>query len=337
MAEYMIKVFLKDNSESINLRARCLANLTESQKKQIQIHYPKSEEELLLDKNLWEREHYSFEEMRLKSLLQSKEEDLKWEKDLEAKKQREREIRFVLQREIRFELGDEVAKRVIDAFDKTIREFCSRPVTEEEKRLKQSELEHREKLAAQGRYLTGEYLTPCRFNPQFCHSHYFDSDVYLSSGFFGAPTFGVSLPGPGFSGAPTFGGSLPGPLPSQDFSDNAKLLMELANRAIEEYNEKECNAFKYKVLKIEKVNYSLSGTFDMYWMTVKVLNLTHGSSPVETFQIHAGSRCINHFDKKIYCCRPKEEAIAGLPSCEFCFRLLPERHATGGTEEAFEL
>lgn len=82
---------------------------------------------------------------------------------------------------------------------------------------------------------------------------YFDSDVYLSSGFFGAPTFGVSLPGPGFSGAPTFGGSLPGPLPSQDFNDKAKLLMELANCAIEEYNEKECNLKFLSVISLQTI------------------------------------------------------------------------------------
>ncbi|KAM3201331.1 hypothetical protein P3L10_033694 [Capsicum annuum] len=37
----------------------------------------------------------------------------------------------------------------------------------------------------------------------------------------------------------------------------AEIIMELANRAIQEYNEKESNDFKYKVLKIEKVNFTV--------------------------------------------------------------------------------
>lgn len=95
------------------------------------------------------------------------------------------------------------------------------------------------------------------------------------------------------------------------------------------YNEKEYNVCKYKVLKIEKVNCSpLTNT---YWVTVKVLNLTLGT-PVETFQIHAGTRYVNT-DKFICCCRPKEEPIIGLPSCEFCFGLLPEGRVTGGGQK----
>ncbi|XP_016481092.1 uncharacterized protein LOC107802158 [Nicotiana tabacum] len=190
-----------------------------------------------------------------------------------------------------------------------------------------------EKLAAQERCLTGLYLTPyCKcddawrsqcsgfqtalqeehppefapiwlaYNRQTRQSHYFDIDDHPGS------SFGASV----------------GPLaPNQDFNGNAELLMELANRAIQEYNEKECNVFKYKVLKIEKVTFSVTAYY-LYWMTVKVLNLTLGT-PVETFQIHAGKSTLNDFDKVIYCCRPKEEAIVGLPSCEFCFGKLPER------------
>lgn len=37
----------------------------------------------------------------------------------------------------------------------------------------------------------------------------------------------------------------------------AEIMMELANLAIQEYNEKESNDFKYKVLKIEKVNFTV--------------------------------------------------------------------------------
>ncbi|KAK4356294.1 hypothetical protein RND71_025265 [Anisodus tanguticus] len=98
---------------------------------------------------------------------------------------------------------------------------------------------------------------------------------------------------------------------------DAELLMELANRAIQEYNEKECNVFKYKVLKIEKVNHTVT-TYNQYWMTVKVLNLTLGTS-TETFQIHAGKSILNDDDKVIYCCRPKEEVIVGSPSCDVYF------------------
>ncbi|XP_070056374.1 uncharacterized protein [Nicotiana tomentosiformis] len=39
--------------------------------------------------------------------------------------------------------------------------------------------------------------------------------------------------------------------PYLDFSYQFESLMELANHAIREYNEKECNVYKYKVLKIE--------------------------------------------------------------------------------------
>ncbi|XP_060185707.1 uncharacterized protein LOC132615145 [Lycium barbarum] len=121
-----------------------------------------------------------------------------------------------------------------------------------------------------------------------------------------------------------------GPLPPfDDFMGEAELLMKLANRAIQEYNEKECNVYKYKVLKIEKVNHRLS-MYYTYWMTVNVLNLTLGTS-IETFQIHAAMSYVND-DEVIYCCRPREEAIVGLPSCEFCSGLLPERRVTGGKE-----
>ncbi|XP_060185892.1 uncharacterized protein LOC132615324 [Lycium barbarum] len=190
--------------------------------------------------------------------------------------------------------------------------------------------EKRQQLAAQGRCLDGSYLTPyckcdkqsCGFQPpyppefapvwlaykrQIRQSHCFDIDDHPPSPF----------------------GAAVGPLaPHHDFNGKAELLMELDNRAIQEYNEKECNVTKYKVLKIEKVNHSVTSYYQ-YWMTVKVLNLTLGTS-TETFQIHAGKSILNDDDKVIYCCRPKEEAIVGLPSCDVCFGLLPR-------EEALEL
>nr|XP_009628554.1 uncharacterized protein LOC104118878 isoform X1 [Nicotiana tomentosiformis] len=85
-----------------------------------------------------------------------------------------------------------------------------------------------------------------------------------------------------------------------------EIMMELANLAIQQYNEKECNVFKYKLLSIEKVNYRLTG-FEEYFMTVKVLNLTLGSS-IETFQIHAG-RLIAVGTKKVFSCLPKERGL----------------------------
>ncbi|KAF3627233.1 putative ubiquitin carboxyl-terminal hydrolase 18-like [Capsicum annuum] len=66
----------------------------------------------------------------------------------------------------------------------------------------------------------------------------------------------------------------------------AEILMELANRAIQEDNEKGSNVcFKYKVLKIEKVNCSV-GMYYTHWMIVIVTNLTL-VTPIETFLIHA--------------------------------------------------
>ncbi|KAH0704987.1 hypothetical protein KY290_009702 [Solanum tuberosum] len=80
-------------------------------------------------------------------------------------------------------------------------------------------------------------------------------------------------------------------------------IMELANHAIQLYNEEECNVYKYKALKIEKVNYELTSYFQ-YYMTVKVLNITLGSL-LETFQIRA-ARDMDDSDRKlVFCCKPK--------------------------------
>ncbi|PHT31214.1 HIPL2 protein [Capsicum baccatum] len=90
--------------------------------------------------------------------------------------------------------------------------------------------------------------------------------------------------------------------PLQPFKEmdggEAELIMELANRAIQEYNEKESN--------IEKVNRSIA-LYDTYWMTVIVTNLTL-VTPTETFQIHAAFTSFND-DSKVYCCGPKEEVF----------------------------
>ncbi|WMV54942.1 hypothetical protein MTR67_048327, partial [Solanum verrucosum] len=150
---------------------------------------------------------------------------------------------------------------------------------------------NREKLVAEGRCLDGSYLTP------YCRC---DKKCYR---------FDTSL------------GDYP---PEQ-------LPIWLAY--CRQYRQSHCfdiddlihgKVFKYKVMKIEKVN--CCEATSTYWMTVKVSNLTLGS--IETFQIHAGMRWVTN-DKIIFCCRPKEEVIIGLPSCEFCFGLLPGNVAEG--------
>ncbi|WMV22267.1 hypothetical protein MTR67_015652 [Solanum verrucosum] len=119
-----------------------------------------------------------------------------------------------------------------------------------------------------------------------------------------------------------------------NFNEDAELMMELANRAIQEYNERECNVFKYKVLKIEKVNSTVTDYFD-YFMTVKVRNLTL-VTPIETFQIHAGKRCRDDGGKAIYCCQPKREAVVGLANCDLCLRKLRGEACQGEKEKALE-
>ncbi|KAL3375413.1 hypothetical protein AABB24_006748 [Solanum stoloniferum] len=119
-----------------------------------------------------------------------------------------------------------------------------------------------------------------------------------------------------------------------NFNEDVELMMELANRAIQEYNERECNVFKYKVLKIEKVNFTVTDYFD-YWMTVKVRNLTL-VTPIETFQIHAGKRCRDGGGKAIYCCQPKGEAVVGLANCDLCLRKLRGEACQGEKEKALE-
>ncbi|KAM3327802.1 hypothetical protein P3S68_033264 [Capsicum galapagoense] len=193
--------------------------------------------------------------------------------------------------------------------------------------------EEREKFApqakAEGRCLDGSYLIPyCKCNKQSYHfdrtemedyppeclpiwlaycrqltqSHVFDIDNFLCGRI--AP---LEL--------------------MEGLGDMTEILLGLANHVIEDYNEKEYNVFNYKVLKIEKVNCSPTNA---YYMTVKVLNLTFDTT-IETFQIHAGTHYADT-GKIIYCCRPKEEPIIGLPSCEFCFDLLPEGRVTGEQE-----
>ncbi|XP_009586931.1 uncharacterized protein [Nicotiana tomentosiformis] len=74
-------------------------------------------------------------------------------------------------------------------------------------------------------------------------------------------------------------------IPYLDFEKETDLLMELANHAIQDYNCKETNVYKYEVLYVEKVNFILAECRE-FFMTVKVKNVTL-RSPKETFQIHA--------------------------------------------------
>ncbi|WMV56852.1 hypothetical protein MTR67_050237 [Solanum verrucosum] len=94
------------------------------------------------------------------------------------------------------------------------------------------------------------------------------------------------------------------------------IMMKLANRAIEEYNEKQDNVFMYKVLKIEKANFMISG-YEQYFMTVKVLNLTL-VTPIETFYIHVDRRIPDRFEE-ILSCNPKgvkpDVSVFGKKKC----------------------
>lgn len=60
--------------------------------------------------------------------------------------------------------------------------------------------------------------------------------------------------------------------------------------------------FKYKVLEIEKANYMVGG-YEQYFMTVKVLNLTIGTS-IETFYINVARRIPDRFEE-VLSCNPK--------------------------------
>ncbi|KAL3375417.1 hypothetical protein AABB24_006748 [Solanum stoloniferum] len=126
-----------------------------------------------------------------------------------------------------------------------------------------------------------------------------------------------------------------------------KLTFDTPMGAVEEYTDhyvpiwlhyisqlRQTHVFKYKVLKIEKVNFTVTDYFD-YWMTVKVRNLTL-VTPIETFQIHAGKRCRDGGGKAIYCCQPKGEAVVGLANCDLCLRKLRGEACQGEKEKALE-
>ncbi|KAG5571013.1 hypothetical protein H5410_060779 [Solanum commersonii] len=67
--------------------------------------------------------------------------------------------------------------------------------------------------------------------------------------------------------------------------------------------------FKYKSMKVEKVNTRLTG-YAEFFITVKFLNVTI-ATVVETFQIYAGqSMCRRHF-KRVFSCVPKSGITVG--------------------------
>ncbi|KAF3630594.1 putative GPI ethanolamine phosphate transferase 2-like [Capsicum annuum] len=232
----------------------------------------------------WEME-YSYEEKMLKAYLDPDRQGyVNWEKKnrswelqngftthREEEERKQKEVRVLLSL-----LSLKDPKKEKEAFHKRLLELHTKRVPSREEELQKRE-GRREELATQGRCLDGNYLTPyckcdrqCyRFDttlkdhPQEClpiwlaycrqyrQSHCFDIDDCID---------GVCPLGP-----------------SHGFGGMSEIMTELASRAIKEYNEKECNVFKYKVLKIEKVNYTV-GMYNTYWMTVRVLNLTLGHS-----------------------------------------------------------
>ncbi|KAL3356401.1 hypothetical protein AABB24_017205 [Solanum stoloniferum] len=90
-------------------------------------------------------------------------------------------------------------------------------------------------------------------------------------------------------------------IPYLDFEKETDLLMELANHAIQDYNNNETNVYKYKVNYVETVNFILAECCE-FFMTVKVSNLTL-RTPIETFQIHAYKG--PHEENVVRLCRKK--------------------------------
>ncbi|KAK4727055.1 hypothetical protein R3W88_031972 [Solanum pinnatisectum] len=89
--------------------------------------------------------------------------------------------------------------------------------------------------------------------------------------------------------------------------EEAMMIYELVDLALEIYNHDESNLFKYKFIKVEKVNTRLTG-YAEFFITVKFLNVTL-ATVVETFQIYAGqSMCRRHF-KRVFSCVPKAGAL----------------------------
>ncbi|KAM3289221.1 hypothetical protein P3S67_017508 [Capsicum chacoense] len=70
-------------------------------------------------------------------------------------------------------------------------------------------------------------------------------------------------------------------MPYLDFEKELDLLRDLAEHAIQEYNLKEENVYKYKFMFIETVNFIVAGHRE-FFMNVRVNNLTL-HTPVEMF------------------------------------------------------
>ncbi|XP_006342550.1 uncharacterized protein [Solanum tuberosum] len=100
-----------------------------------------------------------------------------------------------------------------------------------------------------------------KYFSQICETDGFDIDIY-----------------PGKSQAAMY-------IPYLDFENENDLLMDLANQAIQDYNDNKIDGFEYKAEYVEKVNFIMAECRE-FFITVKVRNLTL-RTPLVTFQIHA--------------------------------------------------
>ncbi|KAM3337487.1 hypothetical protein P3S68_031812 [Capsicum galapagoense] len=100
-----------------------------------------------------------------------------------------------------------------------------------------------------------------KYFTQICESDGFDISIY-----------------PGHAKAAVY-------IPYLDFENELDLLKDLAEHAIQEYNLKEENVYKYKFRYIETVNL-VEAEHREFFMNVKVDNITL-RTPWESFRIHA--------------------------------------------------
>ncbi|KAH0709524.1 hypothetical protein KY284_010951 [Solanum tuberosum] len=89
--------------------------------------------------------------------------------------------------------------------------------------------------------------------------------------------------------------------------EEAMIIYELVDLALDIYNHDESNLFKYKFINVEKVNTRLTG-YAEFFITVKFLNVTL-ATVVETFQIYAGQSMCRHHFKRVFSCVPKSGAL----------------------------
>lgn len=80
------------------------------------------------------------------------------------------------------------------------------------------------------------------------------------------------------------------------------IMIKVAQGAIQKYNEKENNVFKYAILKIDKAN-CMTLVYEKYLIMVKVLNLTLDTL-IEFFYTGVARRILLHFEA-VLSCNPK--------------------------------